>query len=420
VREISVGKTKIAIYGGLGTVGGNCIVVKSPSSKIMLDQGINFQQLRRFYGAAVQPDSVEELREMGVLPPREAYSGVEEVYLTHLHLDHAGSLNVPGGVPTYLPSVEVAEALSHSWWYGWKQQLLPPTLSFREFREVGESRRLRAAQVSHSAYPSYAFRVDADDASILYTGDLRVVPLHRVGGDTLRNLEELSEGGVDVLVVEGTNFARRFHYLGVAEFESLLKKMLDSYDRRLLFVSTHLADLESFLAVAEVLWRYGYAVVLVKDYHAQVVDRMISLAGYEPEGELVLAPSRAAVKHIPRKIGVVAFEDLRDRRCAVAIPPYAVKEIKRVASRLGEGTRGLLHVLVVSETAEEEWVFEEKKVESWVEVLGVTGYRLHVSGHYHPHEFGEVVRVARPKRLVPVHTRTPETLLALFEKYAQP
>uniref|UniRef100_A0A7C2BLL1 MBL fold metallo-hydrolase n=1 Tax=Thermosphaera aggregans TaxID=54254 RepID=A0A7C2BLL1_9CREN len=158
MKEVAFERTRVVIYGGFNTVGGNCVVVRSPSVSVMLDQGVNFQQLRRFYGITVQPDSVEELREMGVLPPREAYEGVDEVVITHLHLDHVGSLNVPGDTPVYVPSVEVAEALSHSWWFGWKQQLLPPTLSFRGLRGVEDSRRVRAVRVSRSAFPRTPLR----------------------------------------------------------------------------------------------------------------------------------------------------------------------------------------------------------------------------------------------------------------------
>jgi len=111
------GKTQIRIYGGFNTIGGNCIVIKSPSMRIMFDQGVDFTQLRRFYGFSIQPDSVEELREMKVLPPREAYENVDEIYISHLHLDHLGSLNIPKDLSVYLPSKEIAEILSRSWWF---------------------------------------------------------------------------------------------------------------------------------------------------------------------------------------------------------------------------------------------------------------------------------------------------------------
>ncbi len=118
---IEIGRTKVLVFSGLNAIGGNCVVVKSPAVSVMLDQGVNFMQLKNFYGFSIQPESVEELREMGVLPPREAYNDIEEVYISHLHLDHLGSLNFPNDdISVYLPSADIAEVLSHSWWFGWK------------------------------------------------------------------------------------------------------------------------------------------------------------------------------------------------------------------------------------------------------------------------------------------------------------
>ena len=46
VKEFLYDKTKVKIYGGWGTIGGNCIVIEDPSLKVMLDQGVNFSQLK--------------------------------------------------------------------------------------------------------------------------------------------------------------------------------------------------------------------------------------------------------------------------------------------------------------------------------------------------------------------------------------
>ncbi len=120
MKPINIGRTEIRIYGGLRSIGGNCIVIKSPSTSVMLDQGVNFAQFEKFYGHAVNPDSTEELRDMGVLPPREAYEDLEGIFISHLHLDHLGSLNAPNNIPIYLPSKDLIEALSNSWWFSWK------------------------------------------------------------------------------------------------------------------------------------------------------------------------------------------------------------------------------------------------------------------------------------------------------------
>ena len=410
------GKTKIKVYGGFNTVGGNCIVIDTPSLKVMLDQGVNFVQLRRFYGFSIQPDSVEELREMRVLPPREAYEGVEEIYITHLHLDHLGSLNIPGEVRTYLPSKDLVEILSRSWWFGWKQHLLPKTLSFLNFKDLEESKEIQHARVSHSAFPAYALRVDTDDTSILYTGDLRLSTLHNISSNSLESLEKLSEDGVDVLIVEGTNFGRKMDYLTPSRFKELLRELLERYKRKLLFISTHPLDLEVTLTILELLWESEYIPVFENLYYAQLLDIMINEVGYVVERELLFTPRTSKVRTL-ENFEIAFLEELKDVKKAVFIPMYAIKDLKTIAELSNEDTNGLIHVIVTGEPLSEEWIIEEKKLINWLKLLGVTSYRVHVSGHYHPYEFKEIMQVVKPKKVIPVHTTATKTIVELFNRY---
>ncbi len=418
MKLFAFNKTEIRIYGGYYSIGGNCIVVKSPSLRVMLDQGINFIQLRKFYGFSIQPDNVEELRAMGVIPPRESYEDVDEIYITHLHLDHLGSLNIPRNIKTYLPSVEIAEIISKSWWFSWKQHLQPKTLSFHGFKNIEETRNVKYVRVSHSAYPSYALRVDTDDISILYTGDLRIERLHEVSPNPLEELEKLSEGGVDVLIIEGTNFGRKTSYLPPKHFRNIIVDVLRKYDGKILFVSVHPLDLEATLTLLELLWKHDFTTVLENPHYAKLLDIMINVSGYRPEGEILFSPRSSRVTHYDN-IEIAFLEELKDRRLAVFIPSYGVKDMKDILRVLNENGGGLLHITVLGEPLSEEWIIEMKKLENWLKLLGITSLSIRVSGHYYPHEFKEILRIVKPRKLIPIHTSAPEVMLSLFNKYKQ-
>lgn len=415
MKSIVSGKTRIKIYGGLNSIGGNCIVIESPSVKIMLDQGVNFTQLRRFYGFTIQPDSVEELREMGVLPPRTAYEGVEEIYISHLHLDHLGSLNTPNEIDVYLPSRELTEALSRAWWFGWKQHLLPKTLSFLGFKELEDNRKILCRRVSHSAFPSYAIRLDTEDTSILYTGDLRLSAPHIISADVLVNLKELSEDGIDFLIIEGTNFGRGMNYLTPEHFKALLKKLLTDYKRKLLFISVHPLDLETVLAILEILKELNYTPIFENIYHAQLLDIMLKQFDYKIEGELFLTPRTSKIR-ILDNFEITTLTEVRDLKKAIFIPSYAIKDIKTITSIINEDTRGLLHITVIGEPLTEEWLIEERKITNWLRLLEMTSYRLHLSGHYHPYELKEIAKVVKTKKIIPIHTTTPRAVIDLFTR----
>jgi len=411
------GRTTIEIYGGENEVGGNCVVVRSPSGAVMLDQGVNFRRLKKFYGFAIQPASTEEMRSLGVLPPREAYRGVDEVYISHLHLDHVGTLNIP--VPkerVFLPSADIADALSRSWWFGWKRLLFPtaPDLSGFPSVEHSKNKNIKFCRVSHSAYPSYAFRVDTDDASVVYTGDFRLHSVYNIQADTLRCFEELSEGGVDVLILEGTNFGRRMSYIPPDMFAASIKSLLSRYNRSLIFVSVHPLDVEATLALHEALSESGFTILYTNRYYAQLLDTAMTQLKFESRWELYLSPSSTEKIPMLSKFELASVEELRDRRLAVFVSPYGVDDIKRILNILDVLGAGLLHITVLSEPQDEEWIVEEKKLVNWLRLLGLTSLRMHVSGHYLPHEFAEIVKVVKPKKLIPIHTAVPEAMLKML------
>ena len=413
----SLGKTKVKIYGGFNTIGGNCVVVESPSMSIMLDQGVNFTQLKNFYGFSIQPDSVEELREMKVIPPKEAYEGIEEIYISHLHLDHLGSLNIPEEVSVYVPSKEIAEILSRSWWFSWKQHLFPQTLSFADFKDVERSKRIRYVKVSHSAFPSFAFRIDTEDVSIIYTGDFRLTTPHTILSNTTENLKELAEDHVDLAIIEGTNFSRKMNFLTPSQFKAMLRDILERYDRTLLFITAHPLDLEATLAILELLWKSDYTPVFENSYYAQLLDVMIDIIRYPVENELIFAPRSTSGIGFLNNFELEYLSMLRDRKIAIFIPATGIKDVKTIVKLLDEDTSGLLHISILGEPLSEEWIIEEKKISNWLRFLGITSYRFHLSGHYHPYEFKDIIEAINPKEIIPVHTLIPDTMLNLFKKY---
>ena len=264
----SLGKNvEIEIWGGFNTIGGNCIVVRDRDEAIILDQGINFTAFKKYYGGFIQPEIVEDLREVGALPPKTIYEEVSEVYISHFHLDHLGSLAIPFeyDVEIYIPSKYVLEKLSNFWYWSWKELLLPSTFDLSELKNMTTSKRVKLIQVSHSAYPSYSFLIETSEGNILYTGDFRVnSPIDMV--NSLENYQEvLEDNKVDVLIIEGTNFSRRVTPLTAGEVRSMLERILSKYDQKHLFISAHPLDIESFLLVSDILKNKGFDLVLTHE-----------------------------------------------------------------------------------------------------------------------------------------------------------
>jgi hypothetical protein len=53
--RLAQGSTSIEIYGGYREIGGNCIVIRDGDRKLVLDNGIRFSILRKYYRGGLQP-----------------------------------------------------------------------------------------------------------------------------------------------------------------------------------------------------------------------------------------------------------------------------------------------------------------------------------------------------------------------------
>ena len=82
----------VQILSGNRSIGGNFIKIIDRDKSLIFDQGIRFDIMKRFYSFMVTPTGLSELRSLGAVPKTEWYEGVEDIYITHMHLDHLGIL----------------------------------------------------------------------------------------------------------------------------------------------------------------------------------------------------------------------------------------------------------------------------------------------------------------------------------------
>ena len=89
---LTEGSITLKVYGGYREIGGNCIVIKDKDRKIIFDNGIRFQVLKKYYRGRIQPLGINELRSISAIPPLEVFEGIDALYISHFHLDHLGLL----------------------------------------------------------------------------------------------------------------------------------------------------------------------------------------------------------------------------------------------------------------------------------------------------------------------------------------
>ena len=409
----------IEVYGGYREIGGNCIVIKDKDRKIVFDNGIRFQVLRRYYRGRIRPLGINELRSIGVIPPLDVFKDTDALYISHFHLDHLGLLGaLPPDARVYVPSISILETIEE--WYRttptWLAEL-PHKLhvdiaELKPFKE--DEHGVTPIPVSHSAYPSYALVYNGYDKTVFYSGDLRVQGPLGPRINTLQNIGRvLDTKGTDFALLEGTNIGGVETPVGPEEFRSIVNRVL--MGSGLLIISLDPLDFELLTAISELALLNGRTVVIASSRIASVLPQWF--ASEFNMGNLKLAVATeleeaplVPVDYVSLRQGV--FED--PGSYLLVQEPVGFLEMLRQMRVWGERLpRDATTILTTPEPFEAELEVEEETLVYWLYMLGVQVYRVRLSGHYYPHELRDILDVIKSRRLVPIHTSHPKLMLTL-------
>ena len=416
----------IKIFAGKNEIGGTFIRVEDKDRILILDQGFRFSAFRRYFGLYMQPRGLDELRSFGVLPAPEWYKGAAAIYISHLHLDHLGSLaNIPIETKVYLPSKRLYERLEQRWerspsWTG----TIMGSGYLAELREVKAHEKTEdnvvALPVYHSTYPAYSYLYFGSDETVLYTGDFKLDTF--LNGDlrkqlylepVLEHIEHNRDLKVDTLIIEGTNFGRSYTPISAEEAMAINRRMLESELLTILAVNEQEIDfLLRFAALAKEL---GRSIVVSSERVARFLDAYVVMSD-QLKKELVANLKILTTVKLPIVLEKVSPNELLGRKDILyVVSTRSLVDDLRELELLDLLRTGLVGI-TESEPADEEGVLFFDKVLRWLGLFGLTPVRIRVSGHIHPYELKKVLSIIKPRRVIPVHTRHPEVLRQIAEK----
>ncbi len=91
----------------------------------------------------------------------------------------------------------------------------------------------------------------------------------------------------------------------------------------------------------------------------------------------------------------------------VCLTFFDVNELIDIAPNAGS-----IYVHSTSEPHNEEQIFDEQRLNNWIDFFRLKKHHFHCSGHANGKEIREMIQTINPKELMPIHTKQPE----LFEK----
>ena len=404
---------KFIIHRGSHQIGGNCVELVAPNSRILIDCGLPLD----YDDQALETQ--KEIRENA----RKWLNNCDAIFLSHYHADHYGLLDeAPQGAKVYTTK-ETAELMKIS---GVFREKLTEYLDIQpiENKVTVKDFRVTKFDVDHSAFGACAFLYEVCGKRILYSGDIR---LHGKKGVLYKNLPQ----SVDYLFLEGTNLGRGVKQKTETAIENEFVKQFSSNPDSLHLVWCSSQNIDRIVALYRACGRTN-RVLGVDPYTAYVLElahqnrqsipnkTFPSLEIYFPWSftNWMIEKDRQLVLDLRRGATKLNQADLSENpsKYVLLYRPKLIGDLNRYISK----TKVCLTNSIWVQYWEQDKP-EINRLKAWIEEKPELRQKLpdiHTSGHADVASLQKIVEHIQPKCIVPIHTEMPETYKMLFQSYS--
>lgn len=399
-------QNRITIYRGSHQIGGCVTEIRTGKHRIIIDFGENLP------GSSNQNVMTDD-ELVDTIFNGEVCDGV---LFTHYHGDHVGLYKrIPKDIPMYIgpTAKKILTILTGKLDYLEKKEsrgmeqvkamkTYRPGTEIRDFGDI----KVTPFVVDHSALDAYMLLIEISGTRILFTGDFRE---HGIVGenDRLGRMIRSYIGEIDILITEGTMLSRveeaqRNPIRTEAELGKLARKLFEENKETVILVSsTNLDRIMEFYH--ELPWGMGF---VCDAYQARIMltameDKGIYYKKYKPE-QIHGHARRLCI------VGPMEGLSLRDN-CQKADMDRLKEKGFAMLAREGkplfrEVVEGLLDPLIIY-SKWHGYLEGEHADQGTRDFIG--NYRmkeLHVSGHAYVDTIEKLIRLTKPKTIIPMHT----------------
>ncbi len=384
-------ETKIIVLGGLGEVGKNMYCVMHKDAIVIIDAGVSFPESELMGVDYVLPDFTFL---------KENEDKIKALLITHGHEDHIGS------IPFLLQQVNIPAiyAPNHA------KELIAVKLQDRNIRYDNlfvytEDTKLKFKEieveffrVTHSIPDSHGISIKTPDGRICTTGDYKfdLTPIGPMAN--LYKMATLGEEGVDLLIGDSTNALNEGFSNSESVVDETLGEMFDKCKTSRIIIATFASNIYRVKHIFETCFKH---------------NRKVCIFGRSMENNINISLNAGYIEHKELLISAEEANNLKPSEVCLLCTGSQGEPLAAL-SRISNGTHKQIKlrpddVVIFSSSAIPGNALSISKTINKLYLKGVKVYTnsvlqdLHTSGHANEEEIKLMIRLLRPKYLMPFH-----------------
>ncbi len=384
-------ETKLIVLGGLGEVGKNMYCIMHKDAIVIIDAGVSFPESELMGVDYVLPDFTFL---------KENEDKIKALLITHGHEDHIG------GIPFLLQSINIPAiyAPNHA------KELIAVKLQDRnirydnlfvytdqtklKFKEI----EIEFFRITHSIPDSHGISINTPDGRIVTTGDYKfdLTPIGPMAD--LYKMASLGEKGVDLLIGDSTNALNEGFSNSESVVDETLNEMFTKCKNNRIIIATFASNIYRVKHIFETCFKHNRKICIFGRSMENNINISLS-GGYIDHKELLISPEEANNLK-PNEVTILCTGSQGEPLAAL--------------SRISNGTHKQIKlrpddVVIFSSSAIPGNALSISKTINKLYLKGVKVYTnniladLHTSGHANEEEVKLMIRLIRPKYLMPFH-----------------
>jgi len=196
----------------------------------------------------------------------------------------------------------------------------------------------------------------------------------------------------------------------------IIKSLIKSVSDEMMFLAVHPLEFELILFMITELKKLGKDVVIACERTAEILDEYSKqLSGILEELENVFTLIDIVTKGtIFNSIDISSIEN-NPLKHVIILDVRHITDYLRLFD-VEKIPLGSPVIMLTSEPFEEESIHREEILLRWLNYYGFQPYRTRISGHYYPYEFKKIIKLIKPRKIIPIHTRRPELMYELASR----